>query len=70
MTIIDREEKTVRPNWEKDHKSTSIKKGNTSLIIHVQAIRSKQMNEINKVIGLVDFRNERKIYKNRKAKRK
>jgi hypothetical protein len=27
------------------------------------------MNEINKAIGVIDFRNERKVNKNRKGKR-
>jgi len=67
--IITREEKTIRPDFIRDHKAIQIKRGNSSAIIKIEAIRTKQMNEINKAIGVIDFRNERKVNKNRKGKR-
>ena len=61
--------KEYRKDYERDHRCDSICKGNSSTIIKIEAIRTKQMNEINKAIGVIDFRNERKVNKNRKGKR-
>ena len=61
--------KEYRKDYERDHRCDSICKGNSSTIIKIEAIRTKQMNEINKAIGTIDFRNERVNTKNRKNKR-
>ena len=67
--IITREEKTIRPDFIRDHKAIQIKRGNSSTIIKIESIRTKQMNEINNIVGVVDFSINRKAAKNRKGKR-
>jgi hypothetical protein len=69
VTTIIHQTTEYRKLSKRDHATDTVKTGNTRNIILIEAIRAKQINEMSNIIGVVDFRSERKTAKNRKGKR-